>query len=344
VDLGAKGSCCIGGNVASNAGGQYYYRYGSIAANLLGLQVVLANGNILDLNYETRTNLKDNSGYKLHQLFVGSEGTLGVITGVALHCPKLAASRQAAFLACRSFESVLKVMEKAKQDLGEILVAAEWMDQAVVGILGQHSYSIPLKANYHSMHFLLVETHGCNVDHDREKLETFLESLFVSEHIDDGVVAQDVSQVMAFWKIRESANPVVMSTGYTYKYDVSLPGSKFDEFIAEMQDSLADLNVINTNWGHILDGNLHFNVSTPGVYERDDQVLSRLEPYLYKVVLRRGGSISAEHGLGQAKRKYLPLIHDEATLDAMWSMKRLFDPTGILNPHKYLPEIQNPTH
>jgi FAD/FMN-containing dehydrogenase len=218
VDLGAKGSCCIGGNVASNAGGQYYYRYGSIAANLLGLQVVLANGNVLDLNYETRTNLKDNSGYKLHQLFVGSEGTLGVITGVALHCPKLAASRQAAFLACRSFESVLKVMEKAKQDLGEILVAAEWMDQAVVGILGQHSYSIPLKANYHSMHFLLVETHGCNVDHDREKLETFLELLFVSEHIDDGVVAQDVSQVMAFWKIRESANPVVMSTGYTYKF------------------------------------------------------------------------------------------------------------------------------
>jgi len=351
IDLGSKGSCCIGGNVATNAGGQYYYRYGSIAANLLGLQVVTANGQILDLNYDASCNLKDNTGYKLHQLFVGSEGTLGIITGISLLCRPALHSRHTALLACHTFTDVLDTMTIAKQKLGETLAAFEWMDGPIVALIGKthQSQTIPLLEDRSSKdcypHYVLVETHGCNAEHDQAKMEAFLEAVTDSGDGDNavvanGVLAQDLQQSQQFWNIRESANPAAAATGYTYKYDVSLPGSRFDDFIDEMKERLAGLNnnnVVNTNWGHILDGNLHFNVTTEGQFEVDNDVLTTLEPYLFEAIHRRRGSISAEHGLGQAKNRYLNMIHDESTLSTMRSLKDLFDPNGILNPGKVLP-------
>jgi FAD/FMN-containing dehydrogenase len=346
VDLGSKGSCMIGGNVSTNAGGQYFYRYGSLAGNVLGLQVVTATGQILDLNY-SHPHLKDNTGYKLHQLFVGAEGTLGVVTGVVLQCPRLPASRQAAFLACETYDQVLQVLNSAKTILGETLAALEFMDHTVVDLVGRHDISIPVKKDDDSntgagalyyAYYVLVETHGSNTEHDQSKMDDFLEHVMSSEKVVNGVVAQDMTQLESFWKIRESANPVVAATGYTYKYDISLAISHFADWDQEMTELLEGLQVVQTNWGHILDGNLHFNVTTPGRFEKDDAVLQRLEPALFEAVIRRGGSISAEHGLGQSKNQYLDRIHDAAKLETMRSIRRIFDPNGILNPHKYLPD------
>jgi FAD/FMN-containing dehydrogenase len=137
--------------------------------------------------------------------------------------------------------------------------------------------------------------------------------------------------------LRESANPAMSSSGYTYKYDVSLPIRDFEDFISDMKRHLRSLSLLHGNWGHILDGNLHFNVCRPSVFEPDPLVLSQLEPYLFEQVIGRGGSISAEHGLGQSKNEYLGMVHAPATLDLMRDIKQLLDPNTILNPGKYFP-------
>lgn len=351
IDLGSRGSCCIGGNVATNAGGQYFYRYGSLAANLLGLQVVTGNGTVLNLNYSNDSNrcsnLKDNTGYKLHQLFVGSEGTLGVITGVALWCRPALHSRKTTLLACNSFANVLSTLQTAKQCLGETLAAAEWMDGASVNLVEKtFQHAIPLVdditgASY--PHYLLIETHGSVEEHDQAKMELFFEACFSTDKdnssVAAGTLAQDVQQSQHFWRIREFTNPAAAATGYTYKYDVSLPGSNFSEFIADMQERLIDYSVTNTNWGHVLDGNLHFNVTDYKSKELDGTLLETLEPYIFESILARGGSISAEHGLGQAKNAYMNKIHDPTTIATMRSLKGVFDPDGILNPNKVLPHL-----
>ena len=400
IDLGSKGSCQIGGNVSTNAGGSYYYRYGSIHANIVGLQVVIPSKNggseVLDLSY-TNTNLKDTTGYDLKHIFVGSEGTLGIITKIALLCPsKQPKSKQAALVVCRTFDHVIQTLSLAKLHLGEILAAFEYMDDTVMNIVIEqkikaknNAFNIPSFLQEYDdggngesadntttsttyPYSILIETHGSNEDHDKLKMEQFIEKVMMpsssmseepggdgGEQADtegqpivmDGVIAQDLSQVKEFWKFREACNPSVASTGYVYKYDVSLPIPEFPIFIQEMrqriQSKLASsassslaaitIEIQNPNWGHVIDGNLHFNVVTPGVFEKNDELLKIIEPYIFEAVLKRKGSISAEHGLGICKNEYLPMVRDENVLSTMFHIKNLFDPNGIMNPGKYLP-------
>jgi FAD/FMN-containing dehydrogenase len=341
VDLGAKGSCCIGGNVSTNAGGQYFYRYGSLHANVLGLEVVLADGHVLD--FYSAINLKDNTGYHLKHLFIGAEGTLGIITKVALHCPRLPNARHAAFVACETFEDVLKTLAHAKDVLGEILAAFEFMDADVMRLI-QRDKKVSITKDGDSdiyPYCVLIETHGSNSDHDMAKLEQFFETAMGTQAVVDGVLAQDLTQLHDLWEFRESAGPIVASTGYTYKYDVSIPIHEFADLIDEMrqriQQKVPNTNAVNPNWGHVIDGNLHFNVATPGNFELDTDLKQAIEPFILESVVRRGGSISAEHGLGQFKNKYLSMCKDEAVVTTMRNMKHLFDPRGILNPGKLLP-------
>jgi FAD/FMN-containing dehydrogenase len=341
LDLGAKGSCLIGGNVATNAGGQYYYRYGSIAANLLGLEVVLSDGRIMNWNFGSDI-FKDNTGYKLSQLFVGSEGTLGIITGVSILCQPALTNQLTALLACESFDNVLKTMALAKSKLGEILAAIEWMDGKVVEIISQHiNEEIPLQDDGEFFpNYLLVETHGSCPEHDQSKMEDFLEVITEKFILADGLLAQDMKQSNTLWRIRESANPAVAASGFTYKYDVSLPGSRFDGFINAMDVQLKSLDVTTCGWGHILDGNLHFNVIQKGCFHEENDVRKKLEPFLFDTVMNSGGSISAEHGVGQAKRSLMTSIKDEDTIKLMRSLKQMFDPNGILNPGKVIPSLK----
>lgn len=339
VDLGAKGSCCIGGNLSTNAGGQYYYRYGSLHANVVGLQVVLADGRVLD-NLQTGVNLKDNTGYDLKHLFIGAEGTLGIITKVALHCPQLPKARNAAFLGCNSYDDVQQTLKLAKNMLGEVLAAFEYMDEEVLNLVSTEK-GIPVQAdsttNY--PYCILVETHGSNQEHDMSKMESFLDEAMTQEIVADGVLAQDLTQLAEMWEVRECCNPIVASRGYVYKYDLSLPVAEFDDLVSEIRQRLQGphSNAIVVNWGHVIDGNIHLNVTTPGIFEKDTEILNQLEPYIFKAVIRRRGSISAEHGLGQCKNNYLGMCKDDTTLDVMRSIKQLFDPNRIMNPGKYLP-------
>ena len=274
----------------------------------------------------------------MHQLFIGAEGTLGVITGASILCPQQPTSRQAAFLACQSYEHVVLVLQMAKVELGEILAALEWMDKAIMELVSEEN-QLPVGSPDEGLypHYVLVETHGSNAEHDQAKLEAFLEKCMGDEYVVDGALAQDLRQLESFWNIRESCNPTVAAQGYGYKYDVSLPVGQFENFCQEMESRLNG-RAMQTNWGHVVDGNLHFNVTTKGNFHLDHDLLKLLEPYVFEAVLSRGGSISAEHGLGQAKNKYLSMVHDEPTIiQTMRDLKYTFDPVGILNPGKYLP-------
>jgi len=196
IDIGSKGSCQIGGNVSTNAGGQYYYRFGSLHANVLGVEVVTAKGDVLDL---MSCNRKDNTGYDLKHLFIGAEGTLGIITKIALSCPKLPTSRQAALLQCPTFNDVRTTLSTAKEKLGEILSAFEFMDYEVVSLVQQQQQQTVLieeeDDESDNPFFLLVETQGSNSEHDREKMEQFLECCMEDGFVVNGILAQDGKQM-----------------------------------------------------------------------------------------------------------------------------------------------------
>jgi len=250
IDLGSKGACMIGGNLSTNAGGQYLYRFGSIHANIIGLEVVLPTGKILDL---MSSNRKDNTGYDLKHLFIGAEGTLGIITKVGLSCPPLPKARNAAFLACETFEDVLQTLSCAKDELGEVLSAFEFMDEEVLNIVATEK-TIPLTRgdgkNYRFC--VLVETQGTNNAHDNEKIESFLQKVMDNHYVIDGVMAQNLSQVHDMWEVRESCGPIIKSKGCNYKYDISLPINEYYDIVEEMRGHLSAVpNTEIVNWGHV---------------------------------------------------------------------------------------------
>ncbi len=220
VDLGAKGTCQIGGNVSTNAGGVYYYRYGSLHANVLGLEVVTPTGDVLNLGYNPVPHLKDNTGYDLKHLFIGGEGTLGVVTKVALRCQPLPVSRGAVWLTCTSLEEVVQILTIARtKKLSEILAAFEFMDADVLELVQTSHpstrFPVDVSSNTASegQYSVLIETHGSNYDHDMEKLETFLEYVFEEGLVTDGALAQNLGQIEDFWNVREMCNPASAATG-----------------------------------------------------------------------------------------------------------------------------------
>ena len=338
IDLGSKGTCMIGGNLSTNAGGQYYYRFGSIHANIIGLEVVLADGTILNL---MNLNRKDNTGYDLKHLFIGAEGTLGVITKLALSCPPLPRSKNAAFIACNTYKDVQQTLKYAKEELGEILSAFELLDKAVLDqVISEKEVPLTQNDGTNYAFCLLVETQGSNNSHDQEKMESFLQRCMEDGNVIDGVLAQDIKQQSNMWEIRESCNPIIKSKGYNYKYDISLPIKEYYTIVEEIRDRLStcDQAVEVVNWGHVIDGNLHLNIITPGKFEVDSDLLHLIEPFIFEFVVERGGSISAEHGLGQCKNDYLgKYAKTPEVLSVMLMLKKSFDPNGILNPGKFLP-------
>jgi len=350
IDLGSKGTCMIGGNVSTNAGGQYFYRFGSLHANVLGLEIVLANGTVLDL---MNTNRKDNTGYDLKHLFIGAEGTLGIVTKVVLSCPRLPKSRNVALIGCNSFEAVQKALSLAKEELGETLAAFELMDGDILRLIeetvpgklpecfvdGSRSGACSvLNLSNISPFCLLVETLGSNEEHDSLKMDRFLELGLEHDIFQDGTLAQDGKQIQEFWSLRESCNPVTASNGYVYKYDISIPITDFSDIVMDMKKHLLDrTDVICVSWGHVIDGNLHINIISPGKFDVDEDILNLIEPYIFENTICRGGSISAEHGLGCTKNNYLTLVKSEECVKKMYSIKSMFDPKGIMNPFKYLP-------
>ena len=337
LDLGAKGSCQIGGNISTNAGGLRYLRYGSLHGSVTGLEVVLADGRILDM---TNTMRKDNTGYHLYHLMIGGEGSLGVITKVCLQLPPLSSSRQICFLGTTSFVKVKEIMIKAKRQLGEILSAIELMDyfslEPVLESMPKEDARKQLLFQSKYPFYVLIETSGSNEVHDQEKLTNFLETCMMEDIISDGIIAQDYTQQQQLWSLRENV-PVAMADQYrVHKYDVSLPMEFYYTIVEELRAKLKVYPQIKVvGYGHLGDSNLHLNIAVPK--DQPDPIELSNEEIL-KWVIEKKGSISAEHGLGQLKNEYLPQIKDQNTLNMMKELKALFDPKGILNPYKYLPK------
>eukprot|EP01084_Bolivina_argentea_P004248 8080_1 len=307
LDLGAKGTCQIGGNISTNAGGLRLVRYGSLHGSVLGLEVVTADGTVLDLLSECR---KDNTGYDLKQLFIGSEGQLGVITKAVVLCPKWCPSTNLLFASVNSFEDVLKINEMARTDLNEILSAIEFLDDCSISQPLQYlkhanvKYPLAERSNF----YVLIETQGSNFDHDRDKLDLFIEKLMESNLIDDGVIAEDMTQFEAIWKLREGVNPGMTEAGKKcYKYDVSLPLKHLYDSVNECKARLADRGLEIMGYGHLGDGNIHINIA---VSEYTDELEQAIEPWIFEYVSSLKGSISAEHGIGIMKPQFLHFAKD----------------------------------
>lgn len=330
IDLGAKGSCHIGGNLATNAGGVRLLRYGSLHGSVLGLEAVLANGEILDCLSSLR---KDNTGYDLKQLFIGSEGTLGIITKAAILCPQKPKAVSVAFLGVEEFSKVLKVFQESRKSLAEILSAFEFMDsQSMEVIKNNLKLSSPV-ADF--PFYILIETSGSNGEHDEEKLNRFLEEMMGVGHVCDGTVATEVAKIQYIWGIRERMAEGLMHDGYCYKYDVSLPLQKFYDLVSDMRDRMGEKATRVVGYGHVGDGNLHLNVTSP---QYSHEVMNLIEPYIYDWVAKYNGSVSAEHGLGFKKKQFIYHSKRRSAVSVMKQMKKLLDPKGILNPYKLLPD------
>ncbi|AMD20103.1 HCL048Wp [Eremothecium sinecaudum] len=341
LDLGAKGSCQVGGLVATNAGGLRLLRYGSLHGSVLGLEVVLPNGEIVSSMDALR---KDNTGYDIKQLFIGSEGTLGVITGVSILCPPRPLAFNVCYLGVDSYETVQKVFTKARSELGEVLSAFEFMDASSQKLTKHHLKNVPSPLEDEFPFYILIETSGSNKEHDDAKLETFLENAMNEELVLDGIIAQDETDFRNIWQWREFIPEASTAGGGVYKYDVSLPlkdlyslveaaNEELDKKgLMSMEDSSKPV-ITSIGYGHLGDGNLHLNVAVRGYCK---EVEAALEPFVYEYVASKNGSISAEHGLGFQKKRYISYSKSEPEIRIMKALRRQFDPNGILNPYKYL--------
>ena len=332
LDLGAKGSCHIGGNVATNAGGLRLLRYGSLHGNVLGIEAVLPDGTIVD---DLSTLRKNNTGYDLKQLFIGGEGTIGIITGVSILCPQRSQAVNVAFFGLENFEKVQKAFREAKGQLSEILSAFELMDgrsQDLVHAVTEQKR--PLEGRY--PFYCLIETSGSNNEHDGEKLEKFLEHVMSEEIVSDGVLAQDETQVRSLWSWREGIPEVLGHWGGVYKYDLSIPLRELYQLVEDTRERLSARGLIGDDerdpvvgvvgYGHMGDSNLHLNVATRRF---DKAVEEALEPFVYEWTRDRKGSISAEHGLGLAKKPYISYSRSDTMVGLMKDIKKLYDPVSV---------------
>ncbi|KRT80424.1 hypothetical protein AMK59_7652, partial [Oryctes borbonicus] len=256
LDLGAKGSCHIGGNVSTNAGGLRLLRYGNLHGSVLGLEAVKADGEVLDL---LSTLKKDNTGFHLKHLFIGSEGTLGVVTKVAIQCPPKPRAVNVSFLGLESFEKVLETFQLAKRELGEILSSFELIDALSLDVVtGYHGMKSPLD-DY--PFYVLVETQGSNEVHDEGKMSKFLEKALESGVVKDGTVTNEDSKMKAIWALRERITDGLLLDGYVFKYDLSLPIKEFYGIVTEFRNRIGKDAVRICGYGHVGDGNIHLNIS-----------------------------------------------------------------------------------
>ncbi len=338
LDLAPKGTCQIGGNLATAAGGLRYLRYKSLHANVLGLEVVLANGTVMNTLRHIR---KDNTGYHMNHLFIGSEGTLGIITAASLHVPIKPNSVNVILLAVEDFKQVQHIYQAAKQGFGEILSAFEFFDRECLDLVLKHSSraTYPFENNQKFPFYVLIETHGSNAQHDEQKLYSFFENVLEKQHAVDGTLAFDEVKAKNLWSLREDISESLRKEGCVYKYDISVPLPKMYDLIEDMRIRLAPFQMSDNakvyGFGHLGDDNLHINMTTT---KYNDAVMNLVEPFVYEWTRDRNGSVSSEHGIGSFKTDYLAFSKSTPSIQMMKQMKQLFDPNNILNPYKVLPE------
>lgn len=338
LDLGAKGSCHVGGNVATNAGGLRLLRYGSLHGTVLGVEAVLPDGTIVD---DLSTLRKNNTGYDLKQLFIGSEGTLGIITAISIVCPQKPEATNVAFLAVSSYEKVQAVFTRTKHMLGEILSAFEMMDGGTQRVVAHVTGRQRPVATHDAPFYVLIETSGSNKEHDDVKLMELIEQLYEDDVILDGTLAENETQVKELWSWREGVPETLGHWGGVYKYDLSIPVAQLYDLVEDVRARMQDAGLLASTtpdqppdnivvdvvgYGHMGDSNLHLNIPVRAYDKRIEQVL---EPFVYEWIQQRRGSISAEHGLGIAKREFVGYSRGPTELKIMANIKNMFDPVSF---------------
>jgi len=338
LSLGSEGSCQIGGNLSSNAGGTAVLAYGNARELCLGLEVVLPDGRILN---DLRRVKKDNSGYDLKNLFIGAEGTLGVITAAMLKIYPKPRGRAVAFVGLTSPKYALSFLNLAQQFFGPRLTAFELISEISLELSLNFCKTIQPPFIHKYPWFVLLETQS---HHDssvaQNDLTDLLETALAQELIEDATVAANATQENKFWRLRESISPAQKQLGGSIKHDISVPIAAIPDFIekanAVVEASVAGARVVC--FGHMGDGNLHYNVSQPETMSKAEFLTHwvKLNHEIHSLAMLFKGSFSAEHGIGQLKRDELIAFKSPVALELMAGIKKLFDPLNIMNPGKIL--------
>jgi len=329
LDIGGRGSCQIGGNISTNAGGNRVLRWGMARDQVLGLEVVLANGSVLT---QLNKMLKNNAGYDLKQLFIGSEGTLGVVTRVVLRLQAAPKSLSTAMLSITTFSEVIRVLCDLRAGLGSNLAAFEvmWPDFYELVTTRVAGLARPLPLGFGA--YVIVESMGFDPARDPQRFEEVLSAILEAELATDAVIAQSDAQREALWRVRDASGELRHCFWPHVMFDVSVPVGDLGTFAEELITSLRYRwpEVQTALFGHAADANIHIGVKVGD----GEQPESQIEQLVYAVVARWSGSISAEHGIGLLKRAYLGLTRSAAEIEVMRVIRNALDPRGILNPGK----------
>ena len=341
LSLAAEGSCTIGGNLATNAGGTQVLRYGNTRELCLGLEVVTAQGEVWQGTSGLR---KDNTGYDLRDLFVGSEGTLGIITAATMKLYPQPAVQLTAWAAVPSFDAAVELLGLAHRKLAAGLTGFEVMGQFALSLVDKHmpQLRVPFIDNEAVLYCVLLENSDSeSEEHARSRFEALLETAFEAGCVTDAVVAENLTQAHQLWHIRESIPLAQAEEGLNIKHDISVPVSRIPAFCAQT-DALLRREIPGVrlvNFGHLGDGNLHYNVQAPAdgdakAFLRDEE--ARVNTLVYDQVEKFGGSFSAEHGVGGLKVDKLEKHKSPVALGLMRAIKGALDPHNILNPGRVL--------
>ena len=338
LSLGAQGSCQIGGNLSTNAGGTGALAHGVARDLCIGLEVVLPTGEVLDSLNRLK---KDNTGYDLRNLFIGAEGTLGVITAAVLKLFPKPAGRATAFLAVPSPEEALGLFDRARSAAGNGLTAFELMARIGVEFTTRHIPDVRDPLDRHHPWYVLMEiSSGQSEDDARATLEAVLEHGMEHGLVTDGAIAESFQQRADFWRLRESMSESQIPEGGSIKHDISVPVDSVPAFLAEADRAVLAIEPGSRicAFGHLGDGNIHYNISQPVGADKAVfmTLIEVITPAVHKIVRDYGGSISAEHGIGQMKRDELAEVKNPVALDLMRRIKKDFDPKGIMNPGKVI--------
>ncbi|PLX36294.1 MAG: hydroxyacid dehydrogenase [Hyphomicrobiales bacterium] len=338
LTLASQGTCQIGGNLSSNAGGTAVLAYGNARSLALGLEVVLPTGEIWN---GLRKLHKDNTGYDLKHLFIGAEGTLGIITAAVLQLQPAPKSQEVAFAGLASPEDALKLLQIAKQRAGRQLTAFELMPRIGLTFAVRHAPGArsPLEGE-HEWYVLTELTSGRSAEEAQALLEEIFTEAFEAGIVEDAAVAQSLDQAASFWKVRHALSEVQKHEGGSIKHDVSVPVALIPTLLERGIAAVTDLipGCRPVPFGHMGDGNIHFNISQP-VGADKEAFLARWDEantVVHAIVAELDGSISAEHGIGRLKRDLLPGVKSPVELEMMRRIKATFDPNGILNPGRIL--------
>ena len=326
IDLGARGSCTVGGNVSTNAGGINVIRYGMMRSRVLGLEAVLADGRVIS---SMNRMLKNNAGYDLKQLFIGTEGTLGIVTRVIVRLEEAPVSRSTAMITLGSFDDVVAVLKQLQRTLAGRLSAYEvmWGDHyRAVTVPGANRAPLPRDRAFYAV----IETEGAEPESDEAALLAALEEATEAGRIQDAVVAHSEAERASLWKVREDFSEIYKTTPI-FLYDVSLPIRHMEAYVADV------LGRLQRRWpngfcqvmGHVGDGNLHLFVHPAAT---GDHLHEKSDEDVYAALTPFGGSISAEHGIGTEKRGHLGISRSADEIALMRLLKQTLDPKGILNP------------